>query len=71
MADKPKRTPKEREQQLMAKIEQAKKQLEQIKTKRKLEIGALAYKYGLETLEDSILDKAFSKLAKEFADEHA
>ena len=55
----------EKEKKLIYKIEKAKNYLEQLQTKRKLEIGKLAYKYGLESLSDDTLDKAFSQLSKD------
>ena len=55
----------EREQKLIQKIEHAKQSLNQLQEKRKKEIGSLAYKHGLNNLDETTLDNAFAKLAKE------
>ena len=55
----------EKETKLKEKIEKAKTQLKKLKQKRKIEIGALAIKYGLDKLTDSQLAKAFARLKKE------
>jgi len=68
MSEKKKITAKEREKKLLAKIESAKKALVGLQEKRKKEIGALAYKHGLEDFENKKLDKAFATLAKELSD---
>ena len=56
-------TAKEKEQKLLLKIEQAKKSLSKLQQQRKMEIGSLAFKHGLNGLHDHQLDQAFEKLA--------
>lgn len=60
-----KKTTTQKEQELLKKIEKAKNDLIKLQQKQKIEIGALAYKHGLNQLEISALDHAFAKLAKE------
>ena len=60
----------EKEKKLIDKIEKAKNYLNQLQTKRKLEIGKLAYKHSLDSLSDQELDQAFHKLAKELIHEN-
>ena len=55
----------EKEQNLLAHIAAAKNRLVQLQKKQKLEIGALACKHGLHTLDTSRLDIAFKHLAME------
>ncbi len=55
---------------LMDKIEKATQQLNKLQQKHKLEIGQLAYKYGLQNFETKQLDNAFANLAKELNHEH-
>lgn len=55
----------EKEKKLLERIEKAKSDLLKLQNKRKMEIGKLAYKHGLESVDDVTLDKAFEKLAKE------
>lgn len=55
---------------LMDKIEKAKRQLEELQKKHKLEIGSLAYKHGLHEFDTQALDSAFSQLARELRHEH-
>lgn len=62
---------KEKERKLIEKIEQAKQELSRLQDKRKIEIGKLACKHGLDAFENSFLDKAFATLSKELANEHA
>lgn len=54
-----------KEQKLLEKIEKAKKDLEVLQKKRKLELGDLAYQYQLNQFDNSILAQAFEKLSKE------
>lgn len=56
---------KEKEAKLLEKIEKAKSDLSKLQEKRKLEIGKLAFKHGLDVFDNTVLDKHFSKLAKE------
>lgn len=60
-----KKTVSQMEAVLMDKIEQAKVRLEKLQQKHKLEIGALAYKHGLQNIDIKQLDNAFAKMAKE------
>lgn len=62
---------KGKEQKLLDKIQKAKQDLNRLKDKRKKEIGGLACKHGLNDFSNSILDKAFSKLAKELTNGNA
>lgn len=61
----------EKQQKLIAKIEQAKKDLATLQEKRKKELGALAYKYGLGDFDNETLSSAFADLSHELAHEHA
>lgn len=63
-------THKEKENQLIEKIAKAKKDLLRLQNKRKIEIGMLAVKNGLDGFSNSVLDAAFKKLAKEL-NEHS
>lgn len=60
-----KKTVSQMEAELMEKIEQAKEKLDSLQQKHKLEIGALAYKHGLNRLDHQSLDLAFAKIASE------
>lgn len=64
MTKKVKLNAKTKELKLLEKIEQAKKELTLLQEKRKKEIGALAYKHGLENFDNHILDKVFSEIAQ-------
>jgi hypothetical protein len=55
---------------LMDKIEKAKEKLGRLQQKHKLEIGSLAYKYGLHHFDITQLDYLFSKIAKESSHDH-
>lgn len=68
MSEKQKMSLKEKEAKLFEKIEKAKNELSRLQEKRRLEIGKLACKHGLDAIENSILDKHFSQLAKELVD---
>ncbi len=70
MASPKKSAIKEKEQKLIEKIEQAKKDLARLQDKRRIELGKLACKHGLDAYEDSALDKAFAKLSKELSGGH-
>lgn len=65
MTEKQKITLKEKADKLIKKIERAKNELLALQQKRLLEIGKLACKHGLDAYEDTLLDRHFSKLAKE------
>lgn len=58
---------KEKEKILLSKIEKAKSDLVRLQHKRKLDIGKLACKHGLDAFADEILEQAFLKLSKELA----
>ena len=60
-----------KEQKLLEKIEQAKKDLLALQEKRKKEIGALAYKHGLDRIDNEKLSQAFANIARELAHEPA
>ena len=64
-------TAKTREQKLLEKIEQARKDLSLLQEKRKKEIGALAYKHGLDRFDNEKLSQAFASIEKELAHEPA
>lgn len=67
MSDHKKINSKEKEKKLIEKIEKAKKDLLHLQKKRKEEIGHLAYKHGLDHLDNQTLEQAFANLAQEFA----
>lgn len=58
---------KEKENRLIEKIEKAKKDLQKLQEKRRIEIGRLACKYGLDGYENKLLGERFSDLAKELS----
>lgn len=62
---KQKKSHVDKEKALIEKLEKAKKDLAKLQNKRKMEIGQIAMKAGLSTIDDKTLAKAFSKLAKE------
>lgn len=59
----------EREKRLKEKLEKVRQDLSRLQTKRKIQIGTLAFKYGLQEFSQSALEKAFKKLAKDLASE--
>lgn len=61
---------KERERKLLERIHNTKLAISRLKEKRKKEIGALAYKHGLDHFSNSRLDKAFQQLAEKLQHEH-
>jgi hypothetical protein len=61
----------DKEQMLRDKIEQHKQQLMLLQKKQKLELGTLAYKHGLHTVDFNVLDAAFLKLSEELKRESA
>lgn len=65
-----KKTISQMEAELMDKIEHARKKLDSLKQKHKLDIGALAYKHGLNQFNMNYLDQVFSKIASEPNDGH-
>lgn len=65
-----KKTLVEREQELVLKIQKAKKELDTLQKKQRQEIGALACKHGLNNFETSTLDKAFSELSVKLTKEN-
>lgn len=62
-----KQTVSQMEAVLMDRIEKAKTKLEKLQQKHKLQIGALAYKHGLQQLDMTQLDLVFAKLASDEA----
>ena len=56
---------------MLDKIEKAKADLVKLQKKQKLEIGALAYKYGLNEYGIEKLEPAFKKLSEELASGNA
>ena len=56
-------SPQEKEKKLIEKIEKAKSQLARLQEKRRLEIAKIAYKHGLDQVDNKILDKAFKQVA--------
>ena len=66
-----KKTLAEKEKELMAKIDKAKKDLAGLQKKQKQEIGDLAYKHGLNNFDIGKLDSAFARLKAELENEHA
>lgn len=65
-----KKTISQMEAELMDKIEHARKKLDSLQQKHKLEIGTLAYKHGFNQFDMSYLDQVFSKIASEPNDGH-
>ncbi len=61
------KTLSEKEQQLIKKIEKAKKDLANLKQKRKEKIGELAIKAGLANVDDQLLQDHLSRIAQELA----
>jgi hypothetical protein len=61
------KTLSEKEQQLINKIEKAKKDLANLKQKRKEKIGELAIKAGLANFDDQLLQDHLSRIAQELA----
>lgn len=58
-----KKTISEKEKSLLEVIEKAKKDLARLQEKQKIEIGNLAYKFKLNELDTSILEKEFKEIA--------
>ena len=56
---------------LMDKIAKAKEKLGKLQQKHKLEIGSLAYKYGLHQFDLKQLNSVFAKIAKELNHDHS
>jgi len=71
MVEKQKMSLKEKEGKLLERIEKAKNELSRLQERRRSEMGKLACKHGLDAFEDVVLDKHFSRLAKEMADGNA
>ena len=65
-----KKTGSQMEAIILDRIEKAKDKLDKLQQKHKLEIGSLAYKYGLHQLDLKQLDHAFAKLASEVSHGH-
>lgn len=62
-----KKTVAQMEEVLLDRIEKTKVKLNQLQQKHKLELGSLAYKYGLHQYDFKSLDAAFRKLAEELS----
>ncbi len=60
-----KRTMGDKEQELLSVIESAKKKLSALQQKQKIDLGSLAYKYGLHQTDKETLSAAFKKIAEE------
>ena len=61
------KTLSEKEQQLINKIEKAKKDLASLKQKRKEKLGELAIKAGLANVDNHVLQEHLSRIAQELA----
>lgn len=57
----------EKEKKLLVKIEKAKSQLLRLQDKRRLELGKIACKHGLDQYDNTVLEKHFAALSKELA----
>ena len=66
--DKKKISVKEKENKLIEKIEKAKNDLAKLQSKRQLEIGKIAIKHGLDSIDNKILNNHFAKMAEELVD---
>lgn len=64
------KTTAEREQELLNTIADAKKKLEKLQQKQKIELGDLACKHGLNQFSSTILDRAFKQLSETLKHEH-
>ena len=64
------KTVSQREKELMATIEEAKRKLVKLQNKLKLEMGALVCKHNLQKYDISVLDEAFKKLAIQLTERH-
>ena len=60
-----KKTMSEKEMALLDTIADAKKKLDALQNKQKINLGAMAIKHGLHTVDEKKLDSAFKKLAAE------
>jgi len=69
MTESKKISSQEKELKLKAKIEKAKKDLLKLQQKRKLEIGSIACRHGLDSYSSRKLDMAFAKLSQELNNE--
>jgi uncharacterized protein YlxW (UPF0749 family) len=65
MSDRNKMSLQEKEKKLLNKIESAKKELDKFQKKRRLEIGQLACKYGLDKLDNDHLEQLFFQLSNQ------
>jgi len=71
MPEKQKISLKEKEEKLRKKIEEAKSALSRLQEKRQIELGKLACKHGLDSIDNTVLDKHFAELAKVLLDGNA
>lgn len=65
MSQRKKLSSLEKQKKLIEKIEKAKNDLNQLKNNRIIECGELLAKYGLDQLDNDVLDRSFQKLANE------
>lgn len=66
-----KKSLKEKEAELIDKIHDAKQKLSKLQQKRKIEIGQLAMKYGLDQLDNAALEAHFKTVADGLAHANA
>lgn len=71
MSGKTPLTFRQKEAQLLEKIEKAKKSLANLKHKRVADCGELMVKHGLDQFELPVLDQAFAQLAQKLRHENA
>ncbi len=55
---------REKENKLVEKIEKAKNELSRLQQKRRVELGKLAIKHGLDAYDNKIIDQHFAKLSQ-------
>ena len=55
---------REKERKLIEKIDNAKKELSQLRNRRRIEVGGLACKHGLDQYDDALLSQHFELLSK-------
>ncbi len=59
---------KQKENKLIEKIENAKIELSHLQQRRKIEIGKLAVKHGLDAYDNKVIDHHFAKLSQALTD---
>lgn len=60
----PKLSIKEAELKLQEKIKKSQERLKKLRQSRKAEIGSLAMSFGLDSLDNAVLEKAFKDIAE-------